>query len=90
MISENFSIDEFVEAVKDREILDVVSLAVDEATEAERNYYRGHRRQPDLSSDSRDYSIELKQLIDYLRFEIKPKRPNDKAYRLYVAHWGTT
>ncbi|WP_172683925.1 hypothetical protein [Desulfosarcina cetonica] len=38
---------------------------------------------------SEQYARQLKQLINYLRFEIKPKRPESKAYRLYVANWGT-
>ena len=88
MISENCSIDEFVEAVKDRDVWDVVSLAVDEATQAERLCYRAKRRPDDDISCNLDYSEQLKQLIDYLRFEIKPRRPGNEAYRVYVANWG--
>lgn len=89
MISENCSIDEFVEAVKERAAWDVVSLAVDEATQAERRFHRARRCHDDKTCCSRDYSAQLKQLINYLRFAIKPKRPQNRAYRLYMANWGT-
>ncbi|WP_157067653.1 hypothetical protein [Desulfosarcina cetonica] len=39
MISENCDIDEFVERVKHMDILDVVALAVDETTAAERIFF---------------------------------------------------
>ena len=88
MISANFSIDEFVEAVKDKDIWEVLDLAVDEITWADRIYYHNHRGSEKLLLGGQPYSRQLKQLINYLRYEVKPRRPQNKAYRLYVANWG--
>lgn len=88
MISENFSIDEFVEAVKDKDIWEVLNLAVDEITWADRINYHLHHRSGKQLLGGQHYSHELKQLINYLRYEVKPRRPHNKAYRLYVANWG--
>lgn len=88
MISENCDIDEFVETVKEKDILDVIALAIDETTEAERLFFRSHRQTHMDQRCGEQYARQLKQLINYLRFEIKPKRPESKAYRLYVANWG--
>jgi hypothetical protein len=89
MISDNCSIEEFVETVKDKQSWEVVALAVDEATWAERMFYRPHQT---LVSDKdlfciQQYLRQLKQLINYLRFEVNPRRPKEKAYQLYMMHW---
>jgi len=88
MISENCSIDEFVEAVKDKDSWEVLTLAVDEATWADRMAHRTVRCNLTQNPCGIQYSRHLKQLINYLRFEVKPKRPRDKAYRLYSMYWG--
>jgi hypothetical protein len=89
MISENCSIDEFVEAVKDKDSWEVLTLAVDEATWADRMVHRTVRCKETTTPCGIQYSRHLKRLINYLRFEVKPKRPRDKAYRLYLMYWGT-
>ena len=90
MISETCSIDEFVAAVKSKESWEVIALAIDEATQADRMAFRNRRRTNGQSFDFKTYSRRLKRLINYLRYEIKPHRPEDRAYALYVAHWGIT
>ena len=88
MISENCSLEEFVETVKGKEPWEVIMLAVEEATGAERMSYRS-RRHPDRQLDCGiEYSRHLKRLINYFRFTVKPHRPKDKAYRLYITYWG--
>ena len=87
MISENCSIDEFVERVKDREAWEVIVLAVDEATQADRLAYHADGPGDDQLACSEQYSRHLKQLVDYLRYTVKFKRPNDDVYRLYTTHW---
>jgi hypothetical protein len=87
MISENCSIDEFVEAVKNREAWEVIVLAVEEATRAERLAYHAHGPGDDQPACSEQYSHHLKQLIDYLRYTVKIKHPNDDVYRLYTTYW---
>jgi len=82
MISKNFSIEEFVESAKDKSSWEVLSLAVDEANQADRMAYR-----TDSPAASQRYSCHLKRLIGLLRYETKPKRHNDKIYQLYIQHW---
>ncbi|WP_319407961.1 hypothetical protein [uncultured Desulfosarcina sp.] len=89
MISKNCSIEEFVETVKGREIWEVISLAIDEATRADRMFIRTHRHTGNALFCGQTYSRHLKQLINYLRYTVKPRRPNSKTYRLYMAHWGS-
>ncbi len=88
MISENCNIEEFVETVKGREAWEVISLAIDEATQADRISFQKHERDGRSLLCGQQYSGHLKQLINYLRYTVKPRRPKDKAYRLYMAHWG--
>jgi hypothetical protein len=90
MISENCSIEEFVETVKSRETWEVLSLAIDEALSADRMCMGTHPCTETERHCGKIYSTHLKQLINYLRFAVNPRRPNDKAYRLYMANWGTT
>jgi hypothetical protein len=88
MISENCTIGEFVEAVKDKGSGEVIALAVEEATRADRMFYRACRCSGDHCSCEDKYSRHLKRLIGYLRYSVKPKRRNDEVYQLYTAHWG--
>ena len=84
MISNNCSIDEFVESVKAKSPWEVIALAVEEATLADRMIYRS-----DGQRESIRYSQRLKRLIGLLRYETKPKRHDDKIHRLYTTHWAT-
>lgn len=67
----------------------MISLAIDEATQADRMFIRNLARTEKPLHCSQPYSRNLKQLINYLRSAVKLKRPLDKAYSLYMAHWGT-
>ncbi|MFO7714537.1 hypothetical protein [Desulfosarcina sp.] len=89
MISENCSIDEFVETVKEREPWEVIAIAIDEATQADRMFIRTHPHTGKALICGQTYSRHLKQLINYLRFTVKPKRPKSIAYLLYMTHWGS-
>jgi hypothetical protein len=88
MISNNYSIDEFVGAVKDKDVSEVVCLALSEADQIDRMVLQNHHANNSLLDDYRRYSILLKRLIDYLRFEIVPLRANCKAYQNYVNYWA--
>jgi hypothetical protein len=89
MISENCSIDEFVEAVTGKAAKEVIALAIDEATRADRIFLRTrhHPAQRPLLCGL-TYSRHLKELIGYLRYTVKPRRPRARAYQLYMQHWG--
>jgi hypothetical protein len=88
MISDNCSIEEFVETVKSRDTWEVLSLAIDEATRADRMFIQAHKGSVEALLCGQTYSRQLKQLINYLRYAVKPRRPENKTYRLYMAHWG--
>ena len=88
MISDNCSIEEFVDTMKGRETWEVLSLAIDEALSADRMCIRTHHCTENERLCGLIYSKHLKQLINYLRYAVKPRRPNSKAYRLYMAYWG--
>ena len=88
MVSNHCSIDEFVDAVKDKTPLEVITIAAEEATCADRIALKTHdQTEPELN-DSKIYSLQLKRLIDYHRLDVKPHRPLDKVYRQYMIHWG--
>jgi hypothetical protein len=84
MISENCSIDEFMETAKTKTPWEALSLAVEEANWADRMAYRSERK-----TDCPSYSRQLKRLIGYLRYSVTPRRPQDKVYRLYMQYWGS-
>jgi hypothetical protein len=73
MISENCSIHEFVESVKGKETWEVITLAVEVATRADRMYYHTCHDAGEGMHNGLDYSRHLKRLINYLRFEVKPR-----------------
>jgi hypothetical protein len=88
MISKACNIEEFVEAVKGKKAWDVLTLAIEEADRADRLSYRSRRHiEAALCCDPR-YARQLKQLINYFRYAVKPRRPASKVYRLYQTHWG--
>jgi hypothetical protein len=84
MISENCRIDDFVETVKNKAPWDALSMAIEEANWADHMAYRAER-----NTEFQTYSRQLKRLIGYLRYSVTPRRPEDKAYRLYMQHWGS-
>jgi hypothetical protein len=86
MISKNFSIEEFVVAVKEQDPQDVIALAVQEATKADRLLLKNS--QQSKKGDVQTYSRQLKQLINYHRYAIKPRRRLKKTYNLYMKYWG--
>ena len=88
MLSNKCLIEEFVEKLNSKSPWEVVATAIDEATQAERHVYK-------MSQDTEkmlyvNYANQLKQLINYHRFAIKPKRANNKVYNLYMTYWGAT
>ena len=74
MISNTCSIDEFVKKVLNRDFLDIVYLAEKEATEAERKFYCQKAVAQAKRDDIWKYAQALKDLLDYLRFSVKPAK----------------
>ena len=86
MISKKFDIEEFVEAVKGKDSREVISLAVEEATGADRKVMK--TRKQGKTEKLQAYSSQLKQLINYHRYVMKPRHRIKTTYNLYMKHWG--
>ncbi|WP_419658701.1 uncharacterized protein Dvar_75390 [Desulfosarcina variabilis str. Montpellier] len=86
MISKEFKIEEFVNAVKDKDPKEVITLALQESTKADRIVIK-KGKQFNIE-DIQTYSRQLKQLIDYHRYSVKPRRHIKKTYNLYMKYWG--
>ena len=88
MISNNCSIEEFVKAVQEKDSYGVINLAVQEATEVDRIVLK--KRKKTKISDFQNYSRQLKQLINYHRYIIKPRQGMKTTYKLYMKYWGAS
>jgi hypothetical protein len=86
MISKQCSIEAFVEAVKGNASNEVIALAVDEATKADRKAMK--TRKHSKTEKLQTYSGQLKQLINYHRYILKPRRRKKTTYNLYMKYWG--
>jgi hypothetical protein len=73
MISKECRFSEFVGAVRGKDYFEVIRLADQEATAAERLLLRERKGRSQDSGCDRDYARRIKQLIDYLRFEVRPR-----------------
>jgi len=86
MISKNCSIEEFVEGVKGKDSPEVIALAVEEATKADRKVMKTHKQCK--TEKLRTYSRQLKRLINYHRYVVKPRFHTKTTYNLYMKYWG--
>jgi len=73
MISKECKFSEFMVAVRDKDYFDVIQLAEQEATDAERLFLRVRADEPQKTRCGEDYAERIKQLIDYMRYEVKPR-----------------
>jgi hypothetical protein len=73
MISKECNFSEFMGAVRGKEFFEVIHLADLEATAAERLLLRVRVGEAGGSLCGIDYARQIKQLIDYMRFEVKPR-----------------
>lgn len=87
MISSQCSIEAFVEAVKDKDAQTVIAMAIEEATQADRLALKNHQRTEKAAFQR--YAGRLKQLIDYHRYAVKPRKARETTYHLYMKYWGT-
>jgi hypothetical protein len=86
MISKKFSIEAFVEAVNGKDSQEVIALAVEEATKADRKAMK--TRKQDKAEKLQTYSRQLKRLINYHRYVVKPRYHIKMTYNLYMKYWG--
>ena len=88
MVSEIYSIEAFVETVKEMNRDEVILTAIREAEQADRIRIKA-TLQPEKERLAA-YSQQLKQLINYHRFTVKPHRSRITTYNLYMKHWGAS
>jgi hypothetical protein len=83
MISEDYNIAAFINAVKGKDYSEIIELADQEATIADRCRYRKRRKNAEASECGMRYSSQLKDLIFYLRYNIKPANARLEHFKLY-------
>lgn len=82
MISEDFDFQKFVNAVREKEAAEVVSIAEQEATEAWMRSYRKALEMGPLMRQSHSYQKKLLALIDYMRHGIWPNSFEDQELKI--------
>jgi hypothetical protein len=83
MISSSYSILEFMKAVEEKSYQDIICLAEREATEAERMSYRPRVAVEANKMGNEEYAENLKNLLFYLRYHIKPFGVSDTVFELF-------
>jgi hypothetical protein len=83
MISKTCNINEFIEAVKGKPFSEIIMLANQEATQADRMFFRHRQRDKSKSLFGKEYSEELKYLITYLKYSVKPKISDSHAFKIF-------
>ena len=77
MISKKLSLREMIESISDCGFYEMIDKINMEATEAERISIRG-KRVSDIESPEKSYAKELKELINFLRYDVYPDDLNTK------------
>jgi hypothetical protein len=73
MISKECRFADFVGAVRNKDYFEILELANQEATEAERLFLRPRVDPLTRQRCGREYADRIKQLISYMRYEVKPR-----------------
>jgi hypothetical protein len=85
MISTNCDFSDFVAAIKDKPYQDIIYLADQEATEAERLYYRSGAYGDKEKICGEKYAGILKDLVTYLRYDVRFKNSKNEYNELYAS-----
>jgi hypothetical protein len=72
MISPAYDFEQFLSAVSEKPIAELITLADNEAVAAWRRAYQKKRRTGQPAVSSQTYQEKLLAFIDYLRFEVEP------------------
>jgi hypothetical protein len=83
MISINCDINDFIEAIKDKDLNDIIYLADVEATAAERCRWRKLLPPEDKQTCGAVYAGKLKDLVSYLRYATRPKGQKYSHLKLF-------
>jgi len=83
MISTSCDLEQFIEAVQDKDYFDIIYFADKEATEAERISYQKRKLASLNQKDCRQYVDLLKGFILFMRHGIKAIGVSDRDFRLF-------
>ena len=83
MISSDCNFSDFFAAVKEKHYQDIIYLAVQEATAAERLSYRNKINGDQKQLCGEKYASILKDLVSYMRFYIRPKNRKNEYFELF-------
>ena len=84
MISTNCDFSDFVAAIKDKPYHDIIYLADQEATAAERLLYRNDVEDVEKKKCGQKYAAILKDLVSYMRYSIRPKIRKPEQLELFA------
>jgi hypothetical protein len=84
MISSNCDFSHFVAAVKDKSYHDIIYLADQEATAAERLLFRNGVNSNERKKCGQRYASILKTFISYMRSNVRPQKMNDEYSELFA------
>ena len=84
MISTNCDFSIFVAAIKDKPYDDIIYLADQEATAAERLLFRKNIANDERKKCGQQYATILKQLIAYMRSNVRPQNDEDEYAELFA------
>jgi hypothetical protein len=83
MISPSFDIQEFISSVEDKDYLDIIFMADQEATRAERLLHHPKWAAAARENGAHNYATILEEFIFYLRYGIKPYGLNHHVFTLF-------
>lgn len=84
MISSNCDFSHFVAAIKDKTYDDIIYLADQEATAAERILFRNNADNNQRRKCGQKYAAILKKLIAYMRSNVRPQNSQDEYFELFA------
>lgn len=85
MISRECKFSDFVGALRNKNYYEILQLADQEATEAERLYLRSRANASIRIRCGREYAERIKQLIAYMRYEVRPCSPRTRDTAIFAA-----
>jgi hypothetical protein len=84
MISTNCDFSYFVAAIKDKPYDDIIYLADQEATAAERLLFRNDVNNDERKKCGQRYASILKEFISYMRSNIRPQKGETEYFELFT------
>jgi len=84
MISSNCDFSDFVAAIKDKPFDDMIYLADQEATAAERLLYRNNVNDDEKKICGQKYASILKDFIAFMRCNVRPKKKENEFFELFA------